>query len=306
MFCSIILLNKQVNCFGSDNFYNSGKGDDEIGEAGALMKNGQNRLKEIGKILVEKVGDSVRSSLAPARSYYELVSRYHTWFRNYKELEKLSKGSMKSAAEVLREEYAKVDKILYEEECLSSDPKDVSDDPVPTISYADKLGSVDFVFNVLRKVIDRLEKSLAELKSEQGLKVRRPEASGLRLLLDDYPVNKKGDEEKSEKLINVEEDKLLNEVDDKQVKIAMERVKRTVLKAATNAITNEALVVANLALVSTAINYMSSISYLAPIVNLLGSANTPLVVWYLRNLELRAALTVINRVNPLSFLSCKL
>lgn len=294
LFCSIVLL-KQVKCNENDTL-----DEDEVKESEALAytEQYQKHLKRIGENLVQKFGDSVKNALAPARNYYSLVNRYHVWFKNYKNLEKASRGRVKSASDVLREEYARVDKILYEEECSFSDPKDVSDDSPP--SYAEKLESIDFVFNVLRKVIDKLEESLEKLESEQGLKVKKPENMGLKFLLQDFPLDGKHDEkeEASADLIKIPE------IDDEQVKVAMERVKRTVLKAATNAVANEAMVVANLAIVSTAINSMSSLSYLAPIVTLLGSANTPLTVWYLRNLELRAGLAVINRVNPLTFLNC--
>lgn len=298
LFCSIVFLNKQVSCNGE-----SDKLDvDEIkqSEALAYTEQYQNHLKKIGENLVQRFGDSVKNALAPARNYYTLVNRYHVWFKNYKNLEKASKGKMKSASDVLREEYARVDKILYEEECSSSDPKDVSDDSPP--GYEEKLESIDFVFNVLRKVIDILEESLEKLESEQGLKVKKPENMGLKFLLQDFPLDDEHDG-KGELSSEVNE---ISEVDEEQVKSAMERVKRSVLKAATNAVANEAVVVANLAIVSTAINSLSSLSYLAPIVTLLGSANVPLSVWYLRNLELRAGLAVINRVNPLSFLNCNL
>lgn len=281
------LLLQHVDC-------NAGEDEEEMQESSLML---EDSYKKIGENLVEKLGDTVKGALEPAKNYYNLVNRYHSWFKRYKKLERASKGrTMKDASEVLKEEYARVDRILFEEEC-STDFKDISNSPTEPANYAKKVESVDFVFKVLRKVIDRLEVSLDKLEEETGdPKFKGCLNSGLKILLENNNVISNVGEE--------EEEEQMPEVDEEQVKLAMIRVKKTVLKAATDVATNEALTLANLLLVSKTVKWMSSLSYLTPFVSLMGKANTPLTVWYLRNLELRAGLAIVSQLNPLSFLSC--
>lgn len=232
----------------------------------------QNRLALHWQLLVS----GVKKSMAPTLEYLRLMNRYHSWYRRYTDLEKsLGKGTIKSAIQVMREEYAKANELLIDEVC-------------PVDQTERDFENMDFVYRALRVVINDLERVLNETEAAK----RQVDDSNGKVTIKEL---------------------ITEEVDEESINLAMDRVKRTAIKTAKEILKKEAIVLAKMIAVNTATFYLqgamaesaiNSLGYLAPLVGMLSSGDVSLASAYLRDLELRAALNVIQLVNPIPKLSC--
>lgn len=231
-----------------------------------------NRLALYWKLLVS----GVKKSMAPTLEYLNLMNRYHSWYKRYSELEKiLGKGAIKSAMQVMREEYARANELLMAEVCpLDQKERDFE--------------NMDFVYRALKVVINDLERVSKEVEAAK----RQVDDSNGKVTIGE--------------LIN-------EETDEESINLAMDRVKRTAIKTAKEVLKKEAIVLTKMVAINTATFYLQgamaesaldSLGYLAPLVGMLSSGDVSLASAYLRDLELRAALNVIQLVNPIPKLRC--
>lgn len=236
-----------------------------------------------------KFGGVVQRVMAPTTSYITLITRYHKWYQTYKELQKESgDGQIRDAMDVLKEEYAKVDEEILKEQMAEAEENEANRTDKKAKPFDPKqTENIDFVFKVLSRLIDRLEAILKELEENEGVFVDA---------LDDE--------------IESNADTSMESDDYERTKRAMDRVKRTAVKTATNLVTNELMVVAKIASINALAAYLSTrpvkegdpLGYLIPIIQMVGKTNVPFVVRYLKDVQFRAALAVINQLNPISYL----
>lgn len=221
---------------------------------------------------------TVRNTFAPAREYLDLISRYHGWYKQYSALERTSSGAIKPATIVMRDEYARVNELLMAEAC-PLDKTEIDNE------------NMDFVFRALKVVITDLENILHELKAENER------------------LNMREEEDVFYDAVDGEED----EENEKRVKKAMDYVRKAAINTAKNVALNESVVLAKMVAVNTASSYLTAfateslldpLSYLAPLIAMMSTGNANLAVVYLRDLELRAALNIIERLNPIAKLKC--
>lgn len=216
---------------------------------------------------------SIRKSIAPTLEYLDLLNRYHSWYRKYTALERATGGSIKKAMQVMREEYAKANELLMAEDCpLEERERDYE--------------NMDFVYRALKVVINDLEKILSQLEEKKEmLSINGGQQQQQQLIVDDG-------------------------VNEESINRAMERVKRTTIKTAKEVLKKEAFILAKMVAVNAATFYLqgaiaeSAIDSLAPLIGMLSSGDISLASAYLRDLELRAALSVLHTLNPIPHLRC--
>lgn len=251
-----------------------------------------------------RLAEVARRAIAPARNYYNLVQRYRRWYQDYSAVQQglvRKDGSfvLPDPLEMLRLEYAKVDKLLMEEACNSSRTKSL-----------DSVENVDFVLNVLNLLIGRLEKRLADIKSMDGEQLlmrppsniasRREPAARLssRSILEAAALAK---------LERVEEETGVQEAVERAKRIA----KRTARTIALREIRQVVKIVAFNALANNLVEQRQSgqlsevLTYLEPVVLLIGSTNTPLTVAYLRDIQFRSTIGLVSYLNPISWIRGK-
>lgn len=223
-----------------------------------------------------KIG--VQKSIAPTLEYLHLMNRYHNWYKKYTVLKKVSGGNMKTAMQVMREEYAKANELLMAEDC-------------PINEAERNYENMDFVYRALKVVINDLEKKLLKWEEKSLM-----EPSGQVYFI-------------SERLIEDEND----EIDEESINRAMGMVKRTAVKTAKDVLKKEAIVLGKMIAVNAATFYLQgaaaktaydSLGYLASLVGMLSSGDISLASAYLRDLEFRAALSVVERLRPIPKLRC--
>lgn len=225
--------------------------------------------------MLAKLGDAIKKTLAPIADYMAIAGRYRDWLKQYKQLEGrvAHRHELKPPIEVLREEYAKADELLKRqvEECATEDEVDTE--------------TVDFIFNVLTKLIDRLEWRLDTEKRNLG-----------------FPM---GGSHQSKEITNLPDD-------EGRVQNAMQRVKQVAVNSVMKQVITESLRVARIATFNMMARSMADSYnpdneirfYISKIIAVLGSANTSLVVSYLRDIQFRAALAAVRHVNQSPVFEC--
>lgn len=274
----------------------------------------RNQLKS-GEILYNTVASRIKKALAPAQSYASLLNRYHRWFLRYKKLEQ-KRITNKTPAESIKESYAKADAKIIKRQCSKKTHcVDVSE-----------FENFDFVFMALSSTIDELELTLEQLetncKANDGFIDPNDSHSSIGddvdeeedIFFDTVSENEQSNQDDESAIFHDASDEHfpIDSDNDAQIMQAMDRVKRIAFKTAKKIMTDEFVFVAKMTALNTAATYMTNnhqlpgdpLKLLTRVVCLLGSANTPLAVDYLRNLELRAALALINRLNPFNFGMC--
>jgi len=239
------------------------------------------KLDELQQSYFDKFGKLVQNFIAPTKAYVSTLNRLHIWFQNYKRLQR-SNPSMRDPMDVLKEEYARVDELMLQEHCQEMLAAGQEAKPMNT-------ETVDFVFRALQLVVGRLEAML-----DPASKVQVSEA-------DDLPVE----------LEELGENCAMSN-DDDRIKKAMDRVKRTAVEAAKRVVKGEIGALARISAFNAMASYIQTrppmpgdpLSYLAPLICLLGSASTPLATCYLRNVEFRVAMSILKQMNPFSIRGC--
>lgn len=249
------------------------------------------------KQAIHKIGVQLEEKLMPESCYIDLVGRFNSWVWRYRKLEAAnaqatSDGSepLKSVPELLKGALKSANQLLEMEMCSSladltpqtSDNNlelDTSNDGNISDSRFDNL---DYVYETLMKMVDKLEKFTKEA-------------------CDENP-----DEEEEE-----EDDNKLS--DDEKFRRTMERTKRIALSFAAKVIKHELESASFAAFNSMAYfveaenpidNHGNFLSIFEKIVDSLGSSSKALTVSYLRDIEMRAALSVLNAKEPLPWITC--
>lgn len=240
--------------------------------------------------VIEKMANQIRDKLAPARCYIDLIGRFNEWVWRYRKLEEHSEaGQMKPVLEMLKEELGRANEELEMEMCLSL--ADLSPAQIGKSQSNNarnildtKFESVDYLYQVLMKMTNKLETLTRELEKARL--------------------------ESSEEAFNVDS---CSASDDEKFKRAMERIKRVAMNAAGKIIQDELKIVSKVAAFNSMAYFVDTNNPFEPesfghvlveIVAHLGGASTPVTVAYLRNLELRAAMSVLLVVDPLPWISC--
>lgn len=245
--------------------------------------------------------------IAPSRNYYHLVKRYKNWYKNYNDLKSVveSEGSLKmrTSSDVIRIEYAKLDKLLMERAC-EIEPE--------LRGHENELESVDFVLQILRILIGELESIEKKLERSSldedilnQLNVLVPAGDQQQLAAVDNNDDNNNNEDNKSKL---DETQMMTSDDD--VKRALNRAKRIAIQAVGSVALTEALNVAKLSVFNAVARHIvenrqsmdaagldprnNVLNYLEPIVLLLGSPSSSLVVSYLRNVQFRASLALVS------------
>lgn len=242
------------------------------------------------KSILGRLKHAAQATIAPAQSYYNLVKRYRNWRVEYTKLQKEygtkenGEPKLQNLMDVLRLEYAKVDKILTEDACRLDD----ADAPDETQK---EIENIDLIFNILKMLIDRLEANLIKLKEHGPPK-------------DDEPDD---DAETRSRLEEIEH----------HSKEAIDRAKRIVAQSAKDAVKNELRAIICMFVFDTAASYMLNqaergpdgtiglLGKLEPFVILIANVNTPFVVSYLRDVKFRAILNVTNSIGRASWRALK-
>lgn len=241
--------------------------------------------------LLTQVSSGIRNAILPIKSYIGIVNRYQKWYRRYRDL---ATGNERRVLDVLRLEYARIDERLAAE-CssqdldIAKDDRSEDDDSRVDNSQVHKMEedcqTVDFVVKVLWELIGTLEKRLEELESRKrsGVEIETGE----------------------------EQDPQVRKEEDARVQAAMDRIKRIAMRAAKGVAKNEMMTIAKIAAFDALACYVDSqqparfggdvLVFLKPIIHMLGSSTTPIAMSYMRNIQFRAALAIINRVDPFFF-----
>lgn len=244
------------------------------------------RQQEHRSGILARLGEAVKATLAPISEYMNIARRYQRWLAQYKQLEEKTSsrdGMIKPALDVLREEYAKADELLKKEfaetNCYASSINGKAN------SIENETETVDFIFLVLKKLIDRLEWRLDAEREHYGYKmfVEAP-YEGFTDLPDD----------------------------ETRVHEAMGKVKQVVTKAVSMQLIKESVRVTRIALLNMLATAMSNNyypensirNYISNIVLLLGSVENSVAVSYLRELKFRAALVAVSYVNMKPHYDC--
>lgn len=228
-----------------------------------------------------RIHNAAKVAVAPAQAYYDLAIRYKNWRSEHRRLQQQlgrtdsGEFKVKDAMEVLRLEYAKVDRMLQDEMCQADTP--IGD-----------FENVDLIVKILSLLIDRLEVKLAATKANGA-----------------EPSEADSDQEAAERR--------LAEIEANAGQ-AIRRAKRIAARSAINLVQNELATIVKLLACDMAASYVLNqgqvgadglpglLGRLEPFVLLIGSVNTPILVSYLRNVRLRAVLTLVNR--SVSALAC--
>lgn len=192
-----------------------------------------------------------------------------------------------------------------------------------------KVESMDFLYRVLSATITRLEAKLEDLKvlvSELELKLSKQGEAQEEEEEAEAEAEAKEAAEAEELLFEIDEsaselekfDEPVEEaspINQEQIERAMARAKRTLTKEAKSFARNELLSVARVAAYKGLALYVSGVTIsdpaiasnlIEPLLYLLGGASTPLAVGYLRDVEYRAAIGLVNRIQPIPVVTCGL
>lgn len=227
--------------------------------------------KEKGLALIEKlcdtVGNRVEQFIKPAQNYAALVKRYQEWLAKHKALEESQplESKIRPAMDIVKEEYAKLDDELMREKCQGNSEAEDSHE------------SLDFVFEILRKLTERLE---ARFESE----------------LDE--ANVRGDSIEA----HLEQQSAGQVVDEQQVTNAFERLKRISMKWAADVAINEVPRLIKIFIIKAAAVHFAThpsgsegpLLIVEQTISLLGSASVPIAVMYLRDIQVRTAFLVLD------------
>lgn len=229
------------------------------------------------KNLADRIRDAASSAIAPAKLYFDVAKRFTIWRRDYLAFRnkfgynnESGEPILKDAIEVLQIEYANVDQELHKKAC-SGDAESQSNTE-----------NFDFILRVLRLLIDRLEEHLDMLKRV-----------GVQATLNAHSNDASAEIEQN-------------------IQNATDRAKRIVTKSAVNLVRGELEVLIKTFAFNAIATYVVNnnqaldpgmMSHIEPIVLLLGTANTPLIVSYLQNIRFRTTMKLFNY--SLSLFTCK-
>lgn len=236
--------------------------------------------------LFNRLGELVRNALAPPRFYIDLIVRYRKWLKQYKELQARDPELSRDGLELIKEEYTNVDREFSQQECerarqLRQEQIELArNEGMPFEDNGGPLDesrteNVDFMFKVLAEVINRLE-----------LRIGAHNNPGLTNALDD-PVDPLS--------YDITDDHLIDE--------SIEKIKRTAIKAAKEAVSrefNNMALVAGFHVASIAISNVAGIPpELQAVLNIIvGTPSLSVATKYLRDIKFRTALTLVSSLNP--------
>lgn len=252
------------------------------------------------KQVLREIGAQLEGKLMPESCYIDLVGRFNDWVWRYRKLEANSQITddrnepLKSVPELLKSALDSANQLLEVEMCSKladlspQTPKDNNlEHPSNDGNISDsRFDNLDYVYKTLMKVLDKLEKLTSQLQ--------------------------KACDENPEEDISDELGDIVN--DDEKFKRTMERTKRIALSFAGKIIRYELKSASSVDAFSSMAYFMGApnpidnpgnfLSIFAKIVDSLGSSSTAVTVSYLRDIEMRAALSVLNASKPLPWISC--
>lgn len=240
--------------------YPQRKGDSDTDGASGETKN------ELEKRQTDKPG-YFNHIVAPVKLYVNLINRFRIWYA--------TKGSkLPDLAATLRLKYARVDDELSKELCSKNENLNEE-------SLSDK----DFVFEVLRRLVDQLEKDSGDLNEPTDV-----------LETSDLPS------------VDTEHEK--ERLDQERITAAMDRLKRTGSSIVYSILKSESRALVELAGWHAASIALSSFEGLPPtlayvLTFCIGSAETPFVAKYLSSLARRAIMIAAGPFNLLKYTRCK-
>lgn len=208
-------------------------------------------------------------AIAPTKSYYNLAKRYQKWRNQYTRLQQqygnnqtTGKPILKGAIDVLRIEYAKVDRQLTNEAC------NVNGEKVAEDTKKQDTESMNFIWRILTLLIDQLETRLEMLER------------------DDLEMALNG----KLHLIDSEAEHEAERIED-TVQEAAARAKWIAVKSALNLALSELNYIAMLALINILDNYFRCSESST---QLLGASTSSLTVNYLRSFPFRGIIKLLN------------
>lgn len=211
--------------------------------------------------------------VAPVKSYANLINRFRVWYT--------TKGSKQPhLAATLKLKYARVDDELSKEMCSAD--ANLSEE---------SLSNKDFVFEVLRRLVDQLEKDDSNLSNlEKDLTDAGQEQGSL------------GQTGESQDVQSTYEDQ-------ERIRIAMARLRQIGSSMMKSAVRNEASALAEMAAWHAASIALASFTMLPPNLGAVlsfcvGYAETPYLVKYLRGIGWRVLASAAGPFNPMSYMKC--
>lgn len=241
----------------------------------------------------ERSKDYVRRTIAPAKEYYDLVRRYRAWYRDYNSLIQTicdhqaipdcnQNPPVRSALDALQIEYAKLDQTLYEQAVNCKRSRGRKRTRASIEEEARGVEKSDFLLKALKMLIDRLEENLNHIQSN-GFMNEKDEMDELLL-------------------------KMGKEDQDEYTRVAIERAKRILAKKARRVALREIRHLFKFVLLNSLAHQVKNrdrsledpddvMSYVEPIILLLGDVDTPIIVTYLRDLRFRLALALVKHLS---------
>lgn len=242
----------------------------------------------LGRCMAE-AARSVRNFLRPKLEYVALIRRYQKWYWTYSGLFKSAgpESSLLAPSDLAAIEFSRVDHELYAERLAVERQVARLEERAPNEATIER---VDFVFEALRRLIGRLEGQLAE-------------------------ADARGAEHDAEQPAEPESGPLqAGPAESSEFEATKGRLRRIVLSAAQGVLVGELRQLSRMAALNALAFQMmsvplvagSSLSYIAPLINMLGHADASLAANYLTSLEIRAAMRVLDGFNPVPRLAEKL
>lgn len=253
--------------------------------------------KEEKPSFIRRVISTVQRIISPARSYYSLVQRYRNWYTKYNklkaEVESSSDGQvrMRTSVDVMSNEYAKLDKKLMEQECNAQPENKMRQYEVE---------NTDFILKILHLLIGELEILLTRIENSTRTEESLAELNCL------APAEKEADIE-DQALLKVDSEGTESKtIEEEDLERAIKRAKRIAIGAASSTAVKESFRLIRLYVLNAIATHIvmankngapdspaTYLTYLEPLVLLLGSPCTSLVLTYFRDLQFRAAYALV-------------
>lgn len=229
------------------------------------------------------IANVAKESIASTKSYLDLIGRYQSWFKNYKEA---TGFSSQQVMHVIKIEYTKLSERVIEEAIVNS-----ATDPTITFNSV-HLDTVDVVLLEFKSLIDLLENlPLGVLSTVNKQDADKPDVAQQNNYKNDSGDNR--------------------EIDDRRVQRAFDHVKNTFIreaqKLAESELRNLARVALFNAIASALVPHSSDLTgYLYYMICLVGgNSSRSLLASYLIDAQARTAFSLINRINPVHFIKLK-
>lgn len=205
--------------------------------------------------IITSLSSTVKSKLAPPKNYFSLIGRYQKWYNNYQSTEQ---STIEPAVQLVSKEF------LEEDEKLRQNPEYNIADP-----------GQDHLYNVLDLVIPKLEAKLDQLKAPDSKTISTVETE----TMTETP----------------------GELNEEAFKEASERVKDILMRRARLVLKDELIKISTIATFNALAQMAAQVppdsgtllSFIAPVVTLMGGTSQPLLVSYLTNVQTRAAMQLI-------------